>query len=198
MVLERYAAPGMKRMAQMDDPDSATIVKLYDPDKLQVRVDVPLSDADRLVTGMPAKVVTAALPGQVFTGRISRITGEADITRNTLQVKVALEAPDPALRPEMLCRVEFFAAASAEARGPVRARNIWLPEEALDHTTGDSATVWVVDPVRDTVAPRAIELGPQRRDGLRMVQSGLRPGEKVVVNGGGRLEAGVRVAFSEE
>lgn len=198
MILRRYAAPGMKRMAQMDDPDSATIVSLYDPEHLQVRVDVPLTDAGRMVTGMPAKVVTSTLAGQVFNGHITRIVGEANITRNTLQVKVALEQPDPALRPEMLCRVEFFTSPSGEARTAARARQVWLSGEALEEGATGATTVWVVDPLSETVSSREIEVGPGSRDGLRIVYHGLRPGEKVVANSKGRLEPGTLVSVKGE
>ena len=194
IVLKRFAAPGMKRMARMDDPNSSTIVSLYDPKHLQVRVDVPLSDAGRMVIGMPAKVVTAALAGQVFTGQITRITGEADITRNTLQVKVALKHPDPTLRPEMLCRVEFFASPTLEARTMFRTRQVWLPAEALKDPGEGTTTVWVVDPVNETVSSRKIEVGPGSRNGVRMVYKGLRPGEQIVVESKGHLEPGTRVS----
>jgi RND family efflux transporter MFP subunit len=194
MVLRRFAAPGMKRVTRMDDPESATIVSLYDPERLQVRVDVPLSDAGYMVTGMPAKVVTAALAGRGFTGRVTRITGEADITRNTLQVKVALEQPDPALRPEMLCRVEFFASPSGASPSLARTRQVWLSEEALADGAEGSATVWVVDPVNETVSSREIQVAAGSRNGLRLVYSGLKPGEQVVVESKGRLESGTRVS----
>ena len=39
---------------------------------------------------------------------ISRILGEADLQRNTLQVKCSLIDPHPRLRPEMQCRAKFF------------------------------------------------------------------------------------------
>lgn len=197
-VLRRFAAPGAKRMANMDDPDSATIVSLYDPEHLQVRVDVPLSDAGRMVTGMPAQVVTAGLAGQVFTGRITRIVGQADITRNTLQVKVALERPHPSLRPEMLCRVEFFASPTETAQASGHARRIWLSGAALQDGAEGITTVWVVDPVNETVSVREIDVAPGGREGLRIVRSGLRPGEQVVLDSQGRLEPGTRVSVNKD
>lgn len=198
IVLRRFAAPGMKRMANMDDPESSTIVTLYDPERLQVRVDVPLSDAGRVVTGMPAKMVTASLPGQVFTGHVTRITGEADITRNTLQVKVALDQPDPAFRPEMLCRVEFFSSPSGDAQIPGRTRQVWLSERALAEGAEVSTKVWVVDPVKEIVSSREVEVAAGSRDGLRLVYRGLRPGEQVVVESQGRLETGTRVSVNKD
>ena len=40
---------------------------------------------------------------------MTRIVGEADLQRNTLQAKVRVEDPDHRLRPDMLCRAEFLA-----------------------------------------------------------------------------------------
>ncbi len=198
IVLRRFAAPGMKRMTQGLDIESATILSLYDPERLQVRVDVPLSDAGRLFPGMSARVVTAALAGQTFAGHITRITGEADITRNTLQVKVALEEPDPALRPEMLCRVEFFESPAGGVRTAGRGRQVWLPEEALGDGSEGMVTVWVVDPVNETVSPREIEVGAARRNGFRVIHNGLRAGEQVVVDDNGRLRPGSLVTVRED
>ncbi|MFZ9936048.1 MAG: HlyD family secretion protein, partial [Luteolibacter sp.] len=53
-ILRLLAAPGQKKMLQMDDPDSATIAILYRPAELQVRVDVPLADAAGLRVGQSA------------------------------------------------------------------------------------------------------------------------------------------------
>jgi multidrug efflux pump subunit AcrA (membrane-fusion protein) len=145
---------------------------------------------------MPARVVTAGLAGRSFTGRTTRIVGQADITRNTLQVKVALEEPDPALRPEMLCRVEFLTPAASPAGTATRARQLWLPEAALEDGAKGKTTVWVVDPLQETVSPRVIEVAPGGRDGFRAVYDGLRPGEQVVLAGRDRLKPGARVAVS--
>ena len=44
-VQRRLKAPGDKVMPGGDNPGSAHVLSLYDPKKLQVRVDVPLADA---------------------------------------------------------------------------------------------------------------------------------------------------------
>lgn len=193
VVLKRHAAPGMKRMAGMDDMDSATMVTLYDPSKLQVRVDVPLSDAGKIEPGMPARATTAALAGHTFSGRVSRMTGEADLTRNTLQVKVALEHPDPRLRPEMLCRVEFLGGSQSGRVSEGGSRILWVNETALLSESGNVAEVWVIDPINETASRREIRIGAERRDGWRRVLEGLRAGEKTVVQGADRLRPGALV-----
>lgn len=196
IVLERHAAPGMKRMAAMDDPDSASIVTLYDPTRLQARVDVPLSDIGRIETGMTARIVTAAFANRAFTGTVTRITGEADLTRNTLQVKVAIRDPDPRLRPEMLCRAEFLGSPTRPASATGQ-RAIWIPAAALVAEEGESASAWVIDPVEETAEPRDLVIGGEERDGLRPVFDGLRAGERVVTDGADNLRPGALVTMKK-
>ena len=177
-ILRLLAAPGQKRMLGMDDPDSSTVAILYDPEKLQVRVDVPLADAARLQAGQPATIRCNLLPDQSFSGSVTRIVGEADIQRNTLQAKVTIDDPHDALRPEMLCRVEFHEASSTTAT-PTRGITLWVPEAAVD-----GEQVWVIDPDSDRVKPHKVVLG-STRDGMRKIETGILPGARVVLDPSG-------------
>ena len=185
-VLRLAAAPGQKKMLLMDDPDSSTIAILYEPGKLQVRVDVPLADAAGLSVGQRAKVRCSLLPDKVFEGEVTRITGEADVQRNTLQAKVRILDPVDQLRPEMLCRVEFLGAATTS--GPVAGALVtWIPREAL----ADGA-VWICDPESRRISKRAVQASTEVRDGMLRIAEGLRPGEQVILSPQG-LREGQRV-----
>ena len=109
LVQRRLKVPGDKIMLGMDDPLSAHLLHLYDPERLQVRVDVPLADAAGVFVGQRCEIVVDILPDVVFVGDVTRITHEADLQKNTLQVKVRVIDPDPVLKPEMLTRVRFLA-----------------------------------------------------------------------------------------
>ncbi len=177
-VLRLIAMPGQKKMLAMDDPESSTIAILYQPDKLQVRVDVPLADAAGLSVGQQAKIRCSLLPDKVFHGEVTRITGEADVQRNTLQAKVRILDPIETLRPEMLCRVEFFGTAAGSASGSSTASlALWIPQAAL----ADGA-VWVCDPESHRVTKRSVSVTTQQRDGFIRISEGLRPGEQVVLS----------------
>ena len=185
-VLRLHAAPGQTKMLLMDDPDSSTIAVLYDPAKLQVRVDVPLADAAKLGVGQKAKIRCSLLPDHVFEGEVTRITGEADLQRNTLQAKVRIDNPTEQLRPEMLCRVEFIGSSNGGPGAPGSLAT-WVPQEALDN-----GGVWVCDPETKRVSKRAIQATSESREGMLRIADGLRPGEQVVIAPRG-LREGQRV-----
>lgn len=193
-----FAAPGKKRMLGMDDPESATIATLYQPEHLQARIDVPLEEAAQLVIGQPVRLRSTLLPDRTFEGRVTRIDGEADLQRNTLQAKVEILNPADKLRPEMLCRAEFLpAATSASAPGNTRAAASdrvaqYLPETAIIGNGAD-AFAWLLDTSGEQFEKRALRLGQERRDGHRLVLDGLRPGDLAVNNPPADLEVGERV-----
>lgn len=198
IVLHLHAAPGKKRMLDMDDPKSAVIVELYEPNKLQARIDVPLTEAAGLMPGQYVEMVSDLLPDAVFKGKVSRITGQADLQRNTLQAKVSIENPDSRLRPEMLLRGKFFAIQGRSSEGsstslPSSSGNsqrlaLFVPEQAL---VNDSA-VWVVTPDQ-TAELRQLQLGRESREGHRRVLDGIRSGEQVILPPHEQLSAGSRV-----
>ena len=188
-ILNLHALPGKKRMLGMDDPDSATIATLYQPTQLQVRVDVPLADAGALQIGQLARIKCNLLPEQTFTGVVTRINGEADIARNTLQTKVRIDNPSDLLRPEMLCRVEFLESRSAPGGTASRGALItWAPESAIsdDH-------VWVVDPKSKRLEKRSIKATKEAREGYLLIKEGLKPGEWVVLSPSSKLSSNQRI-----
>jgi RND family efflux transporter MFP subunit len=199
VVQELYAAPGMKRMLAMDGLESATVAKLYQPDSLQARIDVPLEEAARLSIGQPVRLRSSLFPNRVFKGRVARIVGQADLQRNTLQAKVVLLDPDPKLRPEMLCRAEFLAPpASTGAALPASGDRVavFVPESAL-LGEGDAASVWILDASGERAMRQSVELAGERRAGYVRVRTGLKPGDRVVVNPPADLQAGQRIESIE-
>lgn len=177
-ILRLSAAPGDKKMLNMDHPESSTLCMIFQPDKLQVRVDVPLADAARLQTGQRTRIHTGLLAGKVFDGEVTRITGEADVQRNTLQVKVRIADPEDRLRPEMLCRVEFLGeeAVSPGVSSASGTLALWIPEAALH---GDQ--VWIFDPETGRLARRPVRAAGERKDGHIRIAEGLHPGERVLL-----------------
>ena len=182
-VLRLLASPGDKKMLAMDHADSSTVCVLYDPAKLQVRVDVPLADAAKMQTGQRVRIHCGLLPEKVFSGEVTRITGEADVQRNTLQAKVRIDDPAGQLRPEMLCRVEFLESSGAAKEGfgkgatGADALAVWVNAKALRE-----GAAWVYDPESGRVSKREVLTSTEERDGYMRVIGGLRPGEQTVLS----------------
>jgi len=84
------------------------IASLYDPQKLQVWVDVNQRDASRLRIGQPVEIALDAEPGRIFSGRVSRILPRASLPKNTIQAKISLDAVSPNFRPDMSVKVTFL------------------------------------------------------------------------------------------
>lgn len=78
-VQRRLKSPGDKVVRMMDDPASAQLAHLYDPERLQVRVDVPLADSAYVFAGQRCEVVVEAMPDTTFEGVVLRTTHEADL-----------------------------------------------------------------------------------------------------------------------
>lgn len=149
-VQARIKVPGDKAIRMMDDPHSAHIAHLYDPERLRVRVDVPLADASHVYVGQRCEVIVEVLPDRVFEGEVLRTTHEADLQKNTLEIQVKVIDPAPILRPEMLTRVKFLPHSGA---GADRAREsdesvtrVRVPAAAIAEP-GDR--VWLVEQRRD-------------------------------------------------
>lgn len=184
IIQKLYVSPGFKRMARMDDPESSTVAKIFDPDSLQARIDVPLEEAAQLSIGQLVRLRSVFAQDTIFEGRVSRIYGQADLQRNTLQAKVELLSHAKGLRPEMLCRAEFLAPTSGAGIGSKQSSNraaVYVPAGALIERTGDNYA-WTLDASGKHVSLRSVSVEPEPQDGYFRVLEGLKPGDRVVVN----------------
>jgi multidrug efflux pump subunit AcrA (membrane-fusion protein) len=215
VVMSRLVAPGDKLKLAMDGRHSAHAIHLYDPRKLQVRVDVPLADAAAVGADQRAKVVVDVLPDVEFNGTVTRLVHQADIAKNTVQFKVAIEDPSPLLKPDMLARVKFLGRAApggggadaaplaisvtvlARPAGATGGQAVALPRSALVDDPQDGAFVWWVSPTDRRLARRAVTVGAERDGDLVEVRRGLNPGDVVVERPDDSLAEGQRVRIRE-
>jgi len=192
IVMMRLVEPGSKLMLNSDRPQSAHVLRLYDPQRLQVRVDIPLVEAAKVGVGQPAEVIVDVLPERIFQGRLSRVVHEADVQKNTLQVKVAIENPSPELKPEMLARARFLAINDPTDADTHEATRLFVPESALVQSDGQEQ-VWVVNQADSTARLQSVELGNTRLEGNIEITSGLRPGDRVIIDPPLQLKNGDRI-----
>jgi RND family efflux transporter MFP subunit len=211
VVMARLAAPGS--FVGMDAA-TAPVVQLFDPKILQVRTDVPLADAGRLAIGQSAEIQVDSLPGVIIRGRVLRLVQQADIAKNTLQVKVLLDEPPIGLVPDMLARVKIQTDAMNPSGGTATAgainntsrAEIAAPSNALSHTVTSAdgnrtGQVRVVVDMRDQVGKIEMRLvtcaAEAGADGWTAVYDGLRPGDLVVLDDSPMTTAGEMVRVSD-
>lgn len=104
VVIDRAAEVG-----QWITPRGDSIVSLYDPMRLEVRVDVNQDDLARVETGQEVEITSRAQPGIAHPGRVVRIEPQADEVKNTVPVRVAIEdAAGKLLFPDMVVKARFL------------------------------------------------------------------------------------------
>ncbi len=173
------------------------VVTMYDPNQLQVRVDVRLEDVPQVQLGQKAQIETASLDKRL-TGEVISVTSAADIRKNTLQVKVAIANPPEVIRPEMLAHVEFLAP-EREKKGEVALEplRLLIPRHLVAGPEG-AAHVWVADQQSNVAKRRSIKLGRAGTDDLVEVVRGLTPTDKLIAHGRESLRDNDRIRIASE
>jgi cobalt-zinc-cadmium efflux system membrane fusion protein len=169
-VIDLQAARG----AVLNDP-TAAMMTIANLDTVWVTANVPEKDIAFVYPDQTAKVTFRSYPDDVFTGKVLFVSDvvEPDTRRN--KVRIAFDNPDRFLKPNM------FADARFEAPPVPR---LMVPTSAL-MMTNDTTSVFVE--VADWAFERRnIEIAYQEGTAVA-VKTGLRPGERVVVKGGVRL-----------
>lgn len=199
-VLATHASPG-RRVNGLDphsEQGSSAVVTLYDPHKLQVRVDVRLEDVPQVQLGQNAEIETASIPGGL-TGEVISVTSLADIQKNTLQVKVAVKNPPDMLRPEMLAQVTFLSPERPEdpSTDSEQRLRILVPRSLVDSSSG-SPNVWVADRLQKAARLQNVTLGRAGTEQLVEVTAGVTPTDKLISGGRESLHDGQRVSIVGE
>lgn len=194
-VLHLVGNPGAKLGDNMGaDPrhDGRTVVSLYQPHKLQVRVDVRFENLQQVQIGQPVRIEIPAVP-EPMSGRVLFLSSLADIQKNTLEVKVGIDDPPPVLKPEMLVDVTFLAIGErgSETEEPLTRLRLWIPS-LLVGRDGTETHVWVADQTSGSARRRTVRLGSRRGD-LVEVLDGLNPASRVIATGREDLTDGSRI-----
>ncbi len=116
-------------------------------------------------------------------GRLDFVDNQVDPQTGTIRTRAVFSNRSRALTPGLFARVKLVGTEKSNAT---------LVRDAAIGTDQDRKFVLVVG-AGDTLAYRPVVPG-RLTDGLRIVTSGLKPGERVVVNGLMRVRPGMKVA----
>lgn len=133
--------------------------------------------------GRPVQIGLASETGFPHEGTLDFIDNRVDASAGTIRARALVQNPGHLFAPGLFARVRLAGGAPQKAT---------LVQDAAIGTDQDRKFVLVLKP-DSTVEYRAVTLG-RVVDGLRVVHSGLQPGENVVINGLLRVRPGMRVA----
>jgi multidrug efflux pump subunit AcrA (membrane-fusion protein) len=179
-------------MGAVPDADAGTVVTLYQPESLQVRVDVKFEDIPKVSLGQKVEINNPALPAPL-SGTVLFVSSEANIQKNTLQVKVALDTPTPVLKPEMLVDATFLAPKTAEpaAEGAEIVR-FYVPQRVIQRDEAGSF-VWVADQSEGVARKVTVTPGNAAGGGLMEVRGDITVASRIIARGFDELTDGSRI-----
>jgi multidrug efflux pump subunit AcrA (membrane-fusion protein) len=185
-------------MGPVPNVDGSTVVSLYQPNMLQIRVDARFEDIPKVSLGQPVQINNPALSAPLA-GKVLFVSSEANIQKNTLQVKVAIDAPPAVFKPEMLVDVTFLAPQSTEpvAESSEETR-LYLPQQLIQRDDA-GAFVWLADQSDKVARKLSITVGHSAPRGLLEVSGqGLTIASRVISRGHETLDDGDRIRIVSE
>ena len=147
-----------------------------------LRVSKTLNTGRAAQSSIPVKVGLAGEEGFPHEGKLEFVDNQLDSRTGSVRMRATFENKDRGMAPGLFARVQI---------GGGSPKNALLISDRAVGTDQSRKFVFVVD--KDGKAEyRAVTLGPVV-DGLRVVRSGLKPGEKIVVNGLQRVRPGAPI-----
>ena len=119
-------------------------------------------------------------------GNLDFVDNRIDPQTGSIRGRAVLQNDDLLLLPGMFGRLRLLGRPKYDA--------ILIPDEAIG-TDQSQRVVFVVQPDQ-SIQPQPVTLGPII-DGLRVVRTGLKPDQKIVINGLMRLRPGLSVEPQE-
>ena len=171
------------------------IVSLQALEPVYADFSLPQQELARLKAGMQVRVTTDAYPGRQFEGRLTAINPDLDASTRSVGLQATFENPDHLLRPGMFARVEVLL--------PEEQAVLVIPATSvLSAPYGDSVYVIESKPGKEgtsglVVRQQFVRTARARGDFLA-VDSGLKPGERIVNSGIFKLRNGVSVVENNE
>lgn len=152
----------------------------------RILADLPVANGVPAIDQVPVEVVTLAADAPVR-GKLQLIDNEVNAASGTIRVRAVFDNPGSKLIPGQFVRVRM---------GQPKAQDHLMVSEKAVGIDQDKKFVFVVNG-ENKVDYRQVELG-SAVDGLRIVEKGLNPGDRIVVNGLQRVRPGVVVAPQDE
>jgi membrane fusion protein (multidrug efflux system) len=170
------------------------VVPLQALDQVFADFALPQQHFAKLSPGLEVRVTTDAVPGRVFTGKLTAINSMVDVATRNVSLQATLENPDHTLRPGMFAKVDVVL--------PEKHKSVVIPGSAISYAPfGDS--VFVIEKKKDPktgkesqlIRQQFVRVGEARGDFVS-ITTGLKAGETVVGTGVFKLRNGMAVTIN--
>jgi cobalt-zinc-cadmium efflux system membrane fusion protein len=176
-IIARTVNPGMEVQGQYGGGTSLELFTIGELDTVWVLADVFEMDLGQVKTGSKVAVKVVAFPNRVFQGVADWVSGSLDPLTRTARVRCRIENPDHALKPEMFAQVSIAVDPREE---------LAVPRGAVLRL-GDQMVVFVEVGVapdgRVRFERRPVVVDESLGGDFLPLQTGVKPGEKVVEQG---------------
>jgi len=156
------------------------ITTLDDVSLIRLDFTVPESALSQVAVGQRINARSDAWPGETFSGLITTVDSRVDPVTRAVTARAEIPNPDRRLRPGMLLQVGVERSAR---------ETLAIPELAVQQS-GTQASVFRVD--GDKVKEVPVQVGARRRGEVEIL-SGLKTGDRIVVEGTVKLRDGARI-----
>ena len=164
---------------------STAIAIIGDINNLQVTANVPERYVAVLKKGLKAEVSVEAYPGVIFEATVNRVSPVVDATTRTKEVILTFDRHDERINAGMFAKVKLYTEDYSGA--------VVMPSDALVQN-GDDFFAYIVNSSGDseTVSKVKVEKG-KTVDGYVQILSGVKAGDKVVIQGMTSLGDGSKI-----
>jgi len=180
-VLSRSVEPG-----DVVQPSRPLLILAADAD-VQLVFQADERNLAWIALGQAARASPDAYPQQVFDATVSYIAPSIDPQRGSVEVRLAVPAPPPQLKPDMTVSIDLTVATKANA--------LTVRSEAVRGAGTPTPHVLAVEAGR--VVRRDVQLGI-RGEGSIEIAAGLDEGAEVILPDGKRLAPGARVRVERD
>ncbi|MCW2274487.1 efflux RND transporter periplasmic adaptor subunit [Rhodoblastus acidophilus] len=172
IVFERNAFEGMKA-----EPGQQ-LFKIVDLQKVWALVDVAERDFSRIKPGQKVVVQARGMPDRVFNGVVGLVYPQINKDTRTARVRVELQNPELALRPDMYVDAEIFSGDDGNV--------IAAPESAV--IDSGAKQLVLIDLGEGRFEPREVKLG-RRGEGFVEIREGVAEGDRLVTSANFLIDA---------
>ncbi len=166
---------------------AAPLFQVIDIDEVEVKTQIPERYVPRIKVGMRAEVSLISYPGRIFRSTVAKLAPVVDPLTRTREARIFMPNDEHTLKPGMFGEIRIILRERREA--------VVIPSSALVDRGGKSL-VFLID---DEGKARELEPTIDIVEGERLsVDSGIKPGDRVVVIGQQNLNSGDAVSVAEE